>query len=57
MVGAGLAVAVVVLDFENEGLPVVLLGLRPLPLRLRHAAQLMVDNCFVIRSYLIVYRV
>ena len=46
MVGRGLAVAVIELDKEGEGLLVVLLGLWPLALRLRDRAQIMVGRGF-----------
>jgi len=45
VIGAGLFVAVIVLDLELQGVLIVLLGLLPLPLLMGHIAQLMVDAC------------
>ena len=42
VIGAGLAVAVIELDIDGQGLLVVLLRLPPLPLLLRHHAQVVI---------------
>ena len=44
VIGCGLAVAVVELDIEGEGLLVKLLGLGPAPLLLRDHAQLVIGS-------------
>ena len=48
MIGAGLAIAVVELDFDIEGLLIVRTGLLVVSKFLRHPAQLMVGACLAI---------